>query len=380
MNATEPATPASTADASAEKAVQAERAHAARVRALATDPVKPVIDAQPAPQRSGVGALLAGGVLAAVIGAGATIVALPYLPPQILGLLAQPDNSVATTLNEQARKIADMEQQIQALSNRPDTAPVAADTSGIQPMLDETSAQLRGLAGRIDVLERRPAPVATVAPMDPNIHTEIETLKSQIGALSTENISARVNAAADQAETRLRQSETQSTQLQAKAVETARKAIEQSLIARLATAFDAGMPLAPVTKELQDAGLTVPDVLLSQVPTLHTLQVDFPETARLALAASRRSEAANGGMWQRLEALVKTQLGARSVTPQSGDGADAVLSRAAAAIDVGDTARAVEELKSLPQAGQDVISGWVALAQARLTAGAAIADLSASTR
>ena len=63
------------------------------------------------------------------------------------------------------------------------------------------------------------------------------------------------------------------------------------------------------------------------------------------------------------------------MTPREGNDPDAVLSRAEAALVAGDLPAALAEIAALPPVAQEVLSPWVATAQTRLNAIAAVADL-----
>ena len=66
--------------------------------------------------------------------------------------------------------------------------------------------------------------------------------------------------------------------------------------------------------------------------------------------------------------FLKRQLNVRSVVPREGDDPDAVLSRAQAAVNVGDINTALTELEALPEAGRAAMSDWLEAASARSAA------------
>ncbi len=112
------------------------------------------------------------------------------------------------------------------------------------------------------------------------------------------------------------------------------------------------------------------------LPTLASLTETFPEAARAALEAALRAQSGGGladGFWS----FLRIQTGARSLTPQDGDDADAVLSRAEAALRAGDLAAALAELAALPSEAQTALAPWVAEAEDHRAAAAAIAALAA---
>ena len=80
----------------------------------------------------------------------------------------------------------------------------------------------------------------------------------------------------------------------------------------------------------------------------------------------------------RVSAFVRLQLGTRSLEPKDGTDADAILSRAEAALKAGQIDAALSELTTLPDAGQPALEGWIADATARkdaLAAGDALSQL-----
>ena len=82
------------------------------------------------------------------------------------------------------------------------------------------------------------------------------------------------------------------------------------------------------------------------------------------------------GWTDRLSAFLRSQSGARSLTPREGTDPDAVLSRAEAALRDGQIKAALAELAGLPPAGTEAMAPWIADATRRLGAEQAIADLS----
>ena len=112
------------------------------------------------------------------------------------------------------------------------------------------------------------------------------------------------------------------------------------------------------------------------VATLSDLQSSFPDVAREALAVARtnNAEAETGGF----TGFVKGQLGMRSLTPQDGSDADAVLSRAEAKLNAGDLGAALDELATLPDPVRAPMADWLSRAEARQEAIAAYATLTNS--
>jgi len=113
------------------------------------------------------------------------------------------------------------------------------------------------------------------------------------------------------------------------------------------------------------------------VASLSILQKQFPVAARAALKLAREeqglAEGENGVL-----AFLKTQLGVRSLNAKGGGSADAVLSRAQAAVDVGDFAVALSEIATLSSVGQDALQGWSLVATLRLQVLAALQEFSST--
>lgn len=129
------------------------------------------------------------------------------------------------------------------------------------------------------------------------------------------------------------------------------------------------------------SGVEIPAALAAVAadgaPTLLQLQQSFAGPAREALAASLR-ETAGGNAGDRVSAFLRTQLGARSLSPREGGDPDAILSRAEAALGAGELQTALDEIATLPESGQAAMSEWAALVQTRLDAVEAAATLAAT--
>jgi hypothetical protein len=116
------------------------------------------------------------------------------------------------------------------------------------------------------------------------------------------------------------------------------------------------------------------DNAVAGLPTIADLQDSFAPAARDALEAALRANM--GESWtERVSSFLRSQTGLRSLTPREGDDPDAVLSRAEAALSDGRVADAMAELQAIPEAGKAALQEWLALAQTRVDAEAAVAAL-----
>lgn len=103
----------------------------------------------------------------------------------------------------------------------------------------------------------------------------------------------------------------------------------------------------------------------SGVASLEFLQNQFSAAARTALKKIRNKKVGSenkGAVWS----FVKAQLGFRSLTPQEGVSADAVLSRAQAAVTDGEIGAALIEIRALPDVGQTALKEWSLAAESRI--------------
>jgi hypothetical protein len=330
------------------------------------DPVAPPLAPLPAPpQRSGILAPLLGGALAAI--GGFTVSHF-----DLLGLAA-PDNSA----------------EIATLTARLDEAQ-ATEASA----LDQISGRMAGLDARLTALEAAPpAPQPDLARLDDLEQrlADIEAMPSD-GAASTAALTAKLAdldrrltalpAAApstdiqqqlDDALARLEAAETAANARAAEAEAAAEAGRRAEALDALTTAITAGRPFSAELQALADPSLTDALGPFSEtgVPTLATLQADFPAAARDALSLARDISAEDG--WSdRLVDFLAAQTGARSVTPREGTTPDAILSRAEFALSEGRVADALAELSPLDDAVKAELSAWTSAATAYVTATAAL--------
>jgi len=147
------------------------------------------------------------------------------------------------------------------------------------------------------------------------------------------------------------------------------------------TAFNSGQGFAAELEEFSKLSTTpIPSNLLEIAATgvtgLETLSDAFPEAARGAIAAERSGDSYDGTT-QSLLGFLKSQVQARSVTPKEGTDADAVLSRAEAALRGGQLEIAVKEVQTLQSPAKEAMKVWQSKAQERLNLIEALNSLSA---
>jgi hypothetical protein len=346
--------------------LQEEPPHARLAEAPATPP--------PAPRSGGAGAFV-GMVLGGIVAAGAGFGLARFMP----NLLASGgDDVLAATVAAQAEEIAALRAELAALP--PPDSGIAARLDALEaaPAL----ADVAGLAERIAAMEAGLAdamarPAAGAA--GPDVRAELDALQAQIAALGAGgSVPADVIAAAEAAEARLKAAEASATAMAQQAEAAASAARKSAALDRISAALDSGAPFAAALPEL---GADLPPVLQDNaalgLPTVADLADSFPEAARMALEAALRANM--GESWtDRVSSFLRSQTGLRSLTPREGNDPDAVLSRAEAALAQGRVAEAITELAAMPEAGKPALADWLALAQTRVDAEAAVAALAAN--
>ncbi|MBB1497426.1 COG4223 family protein [Paracoccus sp. MC1862] len=317
-----------------------------------------------------------------------------------------PDPSLQTTLAAQARQLAALDQALAELREAPgqtiDLSPVQqgieTQAARIDALEQALSAQpagdpgaldsaLQAQAGRIEALEQavaalRDSPPVDLAPIQarldelaqrPVVDTEaverLNTLAADVVAATQ-----RIGMVAEQAEARLAEVESRAATLADTADEAARRAQAAAAAAAIGEALQTGAPRDAALSQLAEAGVTPPPALMVEVPTLDELVAGFPPAARAALRDALQAETVQG-QGSFLGNFLRAQTGARSVAPREGDDADAVLSRAGAAVERGEIRAALAELAALPEPARPAMAEWTAQAQAYADAHSAVEAL-----
>lgn len=330
----------------------------------AATPVPPPPPSPPAPAPRRTGAFLgglAGGLIAAAAGFGLA----KYVPGGW---------PIADTAPLEAQ-IAELQAKVLDLSDRLDQAPVAdtaladrvAKLESASPAPD-LSADIAALKDQVAALASRPAAAAD--------QSALKALQDQVAALAaapsalTDQVKAQMDAAVKAAQDQLDQA-TQAAEAKAQSL------AQLGAFRQLSAALDSGGAYAAALKDLaaQNLPAVLSDHAETGLPTLQQLRDTFPEAARAALDAARRADM--GASWtDRIATFLQTQTGARSLEPREGNDPDAILSRAQAAVEAGDIAQALTEIAALPEQATAAMADWIARADLRQQAQAALADLS----
>ena len=319
----------------------------------------------------GFGALLLGGLIAGAIG-----FAVAWFMPQD-AVAPGPDPALEDRLAALEAEVADVR----------NTEPVEAfDASGLETRQGDAEARIDALASTLDNdlaalterLDRIAAEVEELAarPVFEAGDTEA-AMNEQVAAF--ERIVADAGAAARAELDELRQEaeamRAEAEAMQQEAIAATETADRRATLAAVQAAVDSGAPFEDVLAALDEAPEALAGVAASGVPTLAELRRAFPDAARAALAATETEATAEDSGMSRLTGFLRRQTNARSLAPQEGGSADAILSRAEAALDEGDLDAALTELDALPPDAASAMSSWLDEARARAAAVAAAEEL-----
>ena len=286
----------------------------------------------------------------------------------------------------QADIVNPLRDQMKALSDQM----AASDTTAIEARLWAVEGKVEGLIAELESLRAMLGNVvaeggaisADTAASIAAYRTRIDALQAQVdeitarqGELTTAVANAQTTASArvEEAQTLVEEATETVMSSQNKAqLETALTALK----AALQTASPFAGPLADIT-EVSD--VAVPDALVNVAETgvsaLEDLKAEFVPLAHAAIKADVATEGESG-----IAAFLRSQVTSRSLTPQEGGSADAVLSRMDPALQNDDLETVLREAEGLPEAAAAVMADWLARVQARHAALAAFAPWEAALK
>ncbi len=352
-----------------------------------------------------VGAFFTGLVASCLVLAGA-LISLPYWPAEIRALwqgqgaaavppapaldlqqvrqdaAAVANASVDAAKREISARLDDLDKRVRAASAAAAERPGSPAGSGPDPAIAD-------LRRKIEALESRPAApeAATPAPApagpSPEQEKELATLRLELATMrnTVQTIDQTVAVQRDQtkllaeAVDKARGEASARNAGEQKAVSAARASALIGIAARLSAAVESGLPfatdLALLTPLAQgDAKLTESAAALQTyaqtgVASRPALVTEFPAVAKAALA----DDLADDSFGERLLGKVRALVSLRRVgNDVEGDGTEAKLARAEAALEAGDLAKAVALVKTLPAPTARATAGWLSRAQAHLAA------------
>lgn len=354
-----------------------------------------------------VGAFITGLVASCLVLAGA-LISLPYWPAEIRALwqgqgaaavppapaldlqqvrqdaAAVANASVEAAKREISARLDDLEKRVRAASAAAAERPANPASTGPDPAIADLRRKIEALESRPAAPEAAtPAPAPTQAAPSPEQEKELATLRLELATMrnTVQTIDQTVAVQRDQtkllaeAVDKARGEASARNAGEQKAVSAARASALIGIAARLSAAVESGLPfatdLALLTPLAQgDAKLTESAAALQTyaqtgVASRPALVAEFPAVAKAALA----DDLADDSFGERLLGKVRGLVSLRRVgNDVEGDGTEAKLARAEAALEAGDLAKAVALVKTLPPPTARATAGWLSRAQAHLAA------------
>lgn len=257
----------------------------------------------------------------------------------------------------------------------------AADGTAVEARLWAVEGRVEGLVAELESLREMLGSVAeeggaisadTVATIAA-YRTRIDALQAQVDEITarqgelTHAIAQAQNTASQQVE----EAQALVEEASATAMSAQNKTVLATALIEIENALQTGVGFAaPLSSIAEITGAVVPEPLLnavSGVPTLEELEQAYPLVAHAAIRADIASTEGDGGL-SGLGSFLRSQVATRSLTPQEGDSADAVLSRLEAALKLDDLAQVLSEADSLPEAAKPEMVGWLSEVAARMAA------------
>ena len=323
-------------------------------------------------QAPGLLSLLSGGLLAGGLGFFAAILFGHFYSSHPLAPLLNAQSELYEKLEIQAA-------QIETIKARP----ISVDLSGTLAALDVSVARLKvdikalwaaqaeqakALSQRINVLEKLPLTQGVSSVAIAAYERELAQLRAEVGRM------------ASYAATKIEQAKVMAEVLEVTNVTLSNNGPATGALNNIWMAVESGEgfedPLADLTAATD---LDVPLSLVENAPmgvvSLIVLQRQFPVAARAALKLARQENGPQEGE-SRILAFLKTQLGVRSLKAKDGASADAILSRALAAVTRGNLELALLEVAGLPDSSKAPLQVWAKAAGRRLRVLTALQKLS----
>lgn len=296
------------------------------------------------------------------------------------------ENIVSLRLSNVEGRMSARVDALSGLVSRTDGEDVEARLAQLELVTDGLRAELSSLVSQFteitlaggEVSADTAARIATYGAALDGLKAEIEALAGQNGALSQKIDEVSIDAARQ-----IEVAEIKAVEAEETAEATRVKTVITANLTAIDTALSAGLPYGDALAAMGEAGVSIPEALTSSadgVVSMASLRADFPDAAHAAIRASIMADG-DDGIGSSIGTFFRSQVASRSLTPQEGDSADAVLSRAEAALKADDLAGALGEIANLPaiampSKARGPMGDWVADAKARLAAIDAFADMS----
>jgi hypothetical protein len=305
-------------------------------------------------------------VLGGVVAAGLGYLASSY---ELIPGLGGDDRTaeIEAALDRQSDVLTDLQSQVSELASAEapsvDLSPVTEEMASLGVRLDETASAIESLSERVTVLEERPVFSGDISADAAEAAEAVAAMEEQMRAQEEE--AARLAAEAQEAQDAAAEA-IAAAEAEAEAARV--RAEAEAALQSVRLAVTEGQPYAEPLSTLSETA-EIPEALVtnaeSGVVSLEALQDSFPPAARDALPVAIRETAGDGAL-DRFTAFLQGQVAGRAIEPIEGDGPDAILSRAQAAVSDGELQTALAEISALPEAAQAEMADWAAAAETRV--------------
>lgn len=353
----------------------------------------PVVNEDKKKRGGGFVPMLLGGAAAAAIGFGAArydsgnwpfggddsfrsdvTAALDAQAQELVGFKSQLDTAVSDTTASLDGLRADLSKTSGSLVETGQNVDAATDRVAALEYLPDA---LKSLDGRLTDLAKKPIADTVSREAIKAYEDELERLRA---TMEEQRKAIEETIAAEKA--KMEKIAEEATQMEERALSEARLAAARSAMTRVLGAIETGDSFAVALTELgENIDDPIPEALSAVaetgVATQAALRERFPDDARAALRSAREAGAsdADGGNGGGIGGILDKMFEVRSTEPREGNDADAVLSRAEAAVRRGDLAAALTEIEALPDVAKGILEPWVNDATARLNALSAAQDI-----
>jgi len=278
------------------------------------------------------------------------------------------------------------------LSAEIEAARAAAGTADLTAVNQKLAALEAGLADEATQLETLKGQIAgTAGKLSDEALGRIDAYKGAVEALrgemgnvrdSVTGLSTRLDAVESRAGREVEAAQAKVAEIEQQAETRLSAAAVAADLAEIRAAVAGGQPFAqPLATLAGQGGATPPESLSaaaeSGVATLSSLRESYPDAAHAAIRASIMASAGSGVL-ARSRAFVAAQVSSRSLTPQTGQGTDAVLSRMEERLRQDDLDGLLAEAENLPSEAAAAMGDWLAAARKRAAAIDGLAALDAS--
>ncbi len=263
------------------------------------------------------------------------------------------------------------------------------DLTGVNQKLAQLDASLQGQTTELTQLKDQIA--GTAGQLSDDALSRIDTYAGQVQALRDEmgavrdsitGFGSRIDFIEARATREVDAAQAKVAEIQQKAETDVNVAGIAADLARIHSAIEGGQPFAEPLAGLPSNGAP-PEGLASAadtgVATLTSLRETYPDAAHAALRASIMATAGEeSGVVARAKAFMEAQVSSRSLTPEDGQGTDAVLSRMEDKLRQDDLDGVLAESQQLPTEAAAAMSDWLAAVKKRAAAIDGLGTLDAS--